>query len=1247
MMSTVYAQLGAAAVILAILGLRAAFKNRFPAKVFVCLWVAVMVWTLLPFGISTDLSIYRFAPQSVSTAGKNLSTPESASALQPQSEQPQSEQPQSAAPAESNVSEIVIKPADENSSKTEISHSNAENDSVNTTERPRGNDGAQRNGALSIERIFSTVRICGAATMAAYIIAKYIFDINKYRRFASPCGGKAAEWLAKQPKSKKMRVYESAEVESPLTFGFFKPVILLPLGVTEEQLPNLLAHEYVHARDNDFLLRALCSLALAWNWFNPLVWIAAIFMNRDIERYCDERSLRLLGGGAAGYMNTLLDYAERQSGISALSYFSAGSFEERITSIIKGKNKRIGIVAAAVIAAIIITVAVIFGTAPKEQKPENEFTRGIKASETALWSFSDVFDEEYAEPMKDCGMLKWLPDSAIVISAEGGTPVYAMQDGKIAAAALTSDMGWVVAIEQEDGDTAVYGNLALPDKRIAAGNKIRKGGFIANTDDTHDELLLDILRGGNSVFCERRSFDWYFDEKAALELDTQALCENSEAPELAEIINTLVQSVSFNDFTDFDFDAGLTAAQSEYLNYAALIRAYCIEWFEPTNGLSEEKQNAIAARWGDNSEWTISLSMKAMSILYDELFMGEMGGTDVPPVHRYENGGNVLYVPEAERYVMAESQGMFGTGFYTQVVSVEKEEDNYTTYTVKFVLCYSYGVEINGQWKRYISVDGYNEAEGIVTKENKAKLLESDIYGARIVKLRDGSTYIDAMWKGEANPLAIEKPKVDQGSLSDEKLKAVAEDAVLNFGAERQENGTLLISDRSLFWSWGFNSAEDLSGYSFWIWRVEKAVRDGENISEKPDGGWYFPSTDYERVIQQYFDVSTEALRGDEDGVYHADEDAYWPEEGGGGRGAPVEVHIVGLVKEGELLHIKAELVDADTGFVDEQRTLTIRLEEDGGYKFVSYSEKKAVYTSQLQENKEAADAAIAAVRTYVHHDLPQNSITKIDVDIKQTNFFINCAFASEYGNLSEEMFKSRNYCLSNFLVVHAVRKMNFKNPAERGMYNNVHSTLPSGSDEQAFSYFVFRDEESGEWQVKGLAEYSYNAFENIDYDSLKRIFVDDDIVTDYETRPVQESEIDPESDFAKACMEEAKANIVNWMESFDEVKSCKIVSCEIDMKATNLNIKEYWSGGYRYYNYTLAKYFLCVETVLDVEMAEGHENSGFGRIYGPINVDIMPGETVVRMHKQDIMVYDPDNVIRYAEDTESGWKQVDGFGYM
>lgn len=161
MMSTVYAQLGTAAIIVAVLGLRAVFKNRFPAKVFVLLWAAVMVWSLLPFGISTDLSIYKFAPKSLSTENRTLSTEHTETVSRPQNGGAQI-----SAPEENKTPEIIIMPENNNNFVPEISHDNAENSVSNTPPQTVSTAGAQPKAALSTEKIFSTVRICGAAVVA-------------------------------------------------------------------------------------------------------------------------------------------------------------------------------------------------------------------------------------------------------------------------------------------------------------------------------------------------------------------------------------------------------------------------------------------------------------------------------------------------------------------------------------------------------------------------------------------------------------------------------------------------------------------------------------------------------------------------------------------------------------------------------------------------------------------------------------------------------------------------------------------------------------------------------------------------------------------------------------------------------------------------------------------------------------------------------------------------------------------------
>lgn len=118
-------------------------------------------------------------------------------------------------------------------------------------------------------------------------------------------------------------LYTSA-VKSPLTFGFLHPRVLLPprLREDDEVRRYILLHEFSHIRWGDHLLLLLGCLALALHWFNPLVWVARGMMARDIERACDQRVLRQVGGEEQlAYAQALVDWAgKRRFGMSYAAF---------------------------------------------------------------------------------------------------------------------------------------------------------------------------------------------------------------------------------------------------------------------------------------------------------------------------------------------------------------------------------------------------------------------------------------------------------------------------------------------------------------------------------------------------------------------------------------------------------------------------------------------------------------------------------------------------------------------------------------------------------------------------------------------------------------------------------------------------------------------------------------------------------------------------------------------------------------
>lgn len=104
------------------------------------------------------------------------------------------------------------------------------------------------------------------------------------------------EWISRLHINTKTRVLESPHVSSPLTLGFWKPVILFPAGLllqlSPAQVETLLLHELAHIRRYDYLVN-LFQLALETLFFyHPLFWMISKETRLRRELCCDALVLR-------------------------------------------------------------------------------------------------------------------------------------------------------------------------------------------------------------------------------------------------------------------------------------------------------------------------------------------------------------------------------------------------------------------------------------------------------------------------------------------------------------------------------------------------------------------------------------------------------------------------------------------------------------------------------------------------------------------------------------------------------------------------------------------------------------------------------------------------------------------------------------------------------------------------------------------------------------------------------------------
>lgn len=112
---------------------------------------------------------------------------------------------------------------------------------------------------------------------------------------------------------RKVKLWLSSTINTPVTFGFFKPVILLPVALVNkislQQAETLVLHELTHIRTNDYLLNWFLLVAETIFFFNPFIRLFCKKIRLEREKYCDI-NVMAFNYPAAVYAETLLQ-AER------------------------------------------------------------------------------------------------------------------------------------------------------------------------------------------------------------------------------------------------------------------------------------------------------------------------------------------------------------------------------------------------------------------------------------------------------------------------------------------------------------------------------------------------------------------------------------------------------------------------------------------------------------------------------------------------------------------------------------------------------------------------------------------------------------------------------------------------------------------------------------------------------------------------------------------------------------------------
>ena len=298
-------------IALAVMAVRLVLRKKAPRRALCMLWALVALRLLLPVSLTVESPVSLQAEEAPVSRAYHAMQEEKTSV-------PEEAAP---APAESSGAAAAVVPTE---------------------------PAAEPVTLRTFARWLPWIWVIGMGCMAAYMLLSFIWMRLTLRR---------AEHI-------QDNVYRCTQWSTPFVLGIIAPCIYVPESVSEEDLPQVLAHERCHIRRWDHVVKPFAFLLLAVNWFNPVLWAAYVLLGRDMENACDEMALKNADAAQrAAYSRALVSCAAqpKMAAVCPLA-FGEVAVKERVKNVLGYKKPAIW--AAVILAAAAVVIGVCLLTKP-------------------------------------------------------------------------------------------------------------------------------------------------------------------------------------------------------------------------------------------------------------------------------------------------------------------------------------------------------------------------------------------------------------------------------------------------------------------------------------------------------------------------------------------------------------------------------------------------------------------------------------------------------------------------------------------------------------------------------------------------------------------------------------------------------------------------------------------------------------------------------------------------------------------
>lgn len=204
-----------------------------------------------------------------------------------------------------------------------------------------------QNAPMPSSPAYKILWVAVALALGLYFLCQYISLVKMSKTASDIDNINIIHLLGKKAPKRSIKIKTMSSLNSPAALGIIRPTIFFPEGFdfdNTELVKCVLLHEAGHIKYFHTLIKIISSIMVCLYWYNPLVWVMYVYLDRDMEISADRYVIKNMGTeNIVLYANNLINAVEHINKQKIFYFhFKSTQIKERIEAIMKYKKLSVG-----------------------------------------------------------------------------------------------------------------------------------------------------------------------------------------------------------------------------------------------------------------------------------------------------------------------------------------------------------------------------------------------------------------------------------------------------------------------------------------------------------------------------------------------------------------------------------------------------------------------------------------------------------------------------------------------------------------------------------------------------------------------------------------------------------------------------------------------------------------------------------------------------------------------------------------